>query len=445
MGIVADLLQNIQLPRLVRVRQHFPADAECDVAAAVSREIRKPAIASLLKPGMTIAVAVGSRGIAEIPLITRTVVEELKNARTQPFLVPGMGSHGGATAEGQRELLAGLGITEASVGCSILSSMEVVKLGALPNGLPVFMDKNSMQADGIVVINRIKPHTAFSGPVESGLVKMLAIGLGKQSGADACHVFGFGHMAKNIVDMARLKLQKAPVLFGVGAIETAYDQVAKVVAVPAGELIEREMELLAEAKNNMPGILFTPLDVLIVDQMGKEFSGAGMDSNITGKAATPHVKMTQTTNKMAVLDLTDRSHGNAVAMGLADITTRRLFNKINFESTYANALTSTVTQGGMIPVIVESDRQAFQAAIKTCNALNPAKIRLVRIANTLHVREIEIAESMLDEANAHPQIEILSEPRELIFDQNGNLTDIGVWRKIARPSEDDEIKQKKRV
>ncbi|MBV5336447.1 MAG: hypothetical protein J0653_00055, partial [Deltaproteobacteria bacterium] len=180
-------------------------------------------------------------------------------------------------------------------------------------------------ADGIVVINRIKPHTAFSGPIESGLVKMITIGLGKQSGADACHVFGFGHMAKNIVDMARLKLQQSPVLFGIGTIENAYDQVAKVVAVPAAELIEREMELLNEAKRNMPGILFTPLDVLIVDQMGKEFSGAGMDSNITGKAATPYVNMTQTTSKMAVLDLTDRSHGNAVAMGLADITTQRLF------------------------------------------------------------------------------------------------------------------------
>ena len=428
MGIVADLLQNIELPRMVRLRQHFPAGAEMDVAAAVSREMRKPAIASLLKPGMKIAVAVGSRGMAEIPLITRTVVVELQKAGAQPFLVPGMGSHGGGTAAGQRAVLAGLGITEASVGCPILSSMEVVELGVLPNGLPVLMDKNAMQTDGIVVINRIKPHTAFSGPIESGLVKMITIGLGKQSGADACHVFGFGHMAKNIVDMARLKLQQSPVLFGIGTIENAYDQVAKVVAVPAAELIEREMELLNEAKRNMPGILFTPLDVLIVDQMGKEFSGAGMDSNITGKAATPYVNMTQKTSKMAVLDLTDRSHGNAVAMGLADITTQRLFNKINFDTTYANALTSTVTQGGMIPVIMESDKLAFQAAVKTCNALDPSRIRMVRIANTLHVREIEIAESMLAEASCHPQIEILSEPREIIFDRAGNLTDIGAWR-----------------
>lgn len=428
MGIVADLLQNIELPRMVRVRQHFPADVESDVVAAVSRELCKPEIAALLKPGMKIAVAVGSRGMAEIPQIARAVVAELRKIGTAPFLVPGMGSHGGATAEGQLAVLAGLGITEASMGCSILSSMEVVELGMVANGLPVLMDKHAMQADGIVVVNRIKPHTAFSGPIESGLVKMLTIGLGKQKGADACHVFGFGHMAKNIVDMARIKLQTAPVLFGVGTIENAYDQVAKVVAIPADELIDREMELLCEAKKNMPGILFTPLDVLIVDQMGKEFSGAGMDSNITGKAATHYVKMTQKTNKMVVLDLTDRSHGNAVAMGLADITTRRLFNKINFESTYANALTSTVTQGGMVPVIMESDRLAFQAAVKTCNALDPTKIRLVRIANTLHVREIEIAESMLAEATYHPQIEILNEPREVVFDRDGNLTDIGAWR-----------------
>ncbi|MHC1760777.1 MAG: lactate racemase domain-containing protein [Negativicutes bacterium] len=428
MGIITELLQNVELPRMVRVRQNFPASAVVDVAEAVRAELRKPAIANRMHAGMKIAVAVGSRGVAEIPLIVRMVVEQIKAAGADPFIVPGMGSHGGATAQGQIELLAGLGVTETSAGCPVVSSMEVVELGVLPNGLPVFMDKNAMQADGIVVINRIKSHTAFSGPIESGLVKMITIGLGKQKGADSCHAYGFGHMAKNIVDMARIKLQKAPFLFGVGTIENAYDQVAKVVAIPAEEILDAESRLLLEAKRNMPGILFTPLDVLIVDQMGKEYSGAGMDSNITGRAATPYVSLCQQTSKMAVLDLTAQSHGNAVAVGLADITTRRLFNKINFEHTYANALTSTVTLGGMIPLIMDSDRLAIQAAVKTCNVMDMKKIRMVRIPNTLHVKEIDIAESLFEEAQRHPQIEIIGEPRKMVFDVEGNMADIGVWR-----------------
>ena len=428
MGIIADILQDVVLPRMVRVRQHFPADAVADVAAVLRGELNKPVIADRIHPGMRIAVAVGSRGVAQIPRIVRTVVEELKRKGAEPFLVPAMGSHGGATAQGQLDLLAGLGVTEASAGCPILSAMDVVELDALPNGLPVLIDRNAMQADGIVVINRIKPHTAFSGEYESGLVKMITIGLGKQKGADSCHVHGFGHMAKNIVDMARIKLQKAPFLFGIGTVESAYEQVARIVAIPAEEILATEPQLLREARKNMPGILFTPLDVLIVDQMGKEFSGAGMDSNITGRAATPYVNLTQKTSKMAVLDLTERSHGNATAMGLADITTRRLFEKINFEHTYANALTSTVTLGGVIPVIMESDRLAVQAAIKTCNAPDRDKIRLVRIPNTLHIQEIEIAETMLAEARRQPQIEIVGEPTEWNFDEHGNLKEIGGWR-----------------
>ena len=427
MGIIADLLHSVELPRMVRVRQHFPVEEVGDVAAAVKAEMHKPAIIGLLRKGMRIAVAVGSRGMAEIPLITRTVVNEISACGAHPFIVPAMGSHGGATAEGQLEVLASLGVTEESVGCPILSSMEVLELGLLPNGLPVLMDKNAMQADGIVVINRIKAHTAFSGPIESGLVKMITIGLGKQKGADSCHAFGFGQMAKNIVAMARIKLEKAPFLFGIGTVENAYDKIARVIAVPSEEILELESQLLLEAKKNMPGILFTPLDVLIVDQMGKEFSGAGMDSNITGRAATPYVSISQKTSKMAVLDLTEGSHGNAVAMGLADITTRRLFNKINFDHTYANALTSTVTLGGMIPLIMESDRLAIQAAVKTCNVVNMEKIRMVRIANTLQVREIDISESLLKEARQHPQIEIVGEPREIVFDAAGNLMNLGAW------------------
>ena len=428
MGIVADILREVPLPRMARVRQNFPAEAVADVAAALRDELRRPAINGRLRPGMRIAVAVGSRGVTQIPRIVRTVVEELKLAGTEPFLVPAMGSHGGATAQGQLDLLAGLGVTEASAGCPIVSSMDVVELGRLPSGLPILMDRHALQADGIVVINRIKPHTAFSGEYESGLVKMITIGLGKQKGADSCHAFGFGHMARNIVDMARIKLQKAPFLFGVATVENAYDQVARIVAIPAEEILATEPKLLLLAKQNMPGILLSALDVLVVDQMGKEYSGAGIDSNITGRAATPYVNVTPKTAKMAVLDLTEKSHGNATAMGLADIITRRLYEKIDFEHTYANALTSTVTLGGVIPLIMESDRLAIQAAVKTCNAPDLQRVRLVRIPNTLHVREIEISESLLAEASRQPRIDLIGEPAEWNFDSSGNLQDIGRWR-----------------
>jgi nickel-dependent lactate racemase len=365
MGTIADLLKNITLPQMVRVHQNFSNHTVSDIEETLRSELRNPVISKRIKKGMRIAVAVGSRGVTDIAKIVAVVVDELKKMGSDPFIVPAMGSHGGATAAGQIELLAGLGVTETSVGCRIISSMETVELGVLENGLPVLIDKNAMKADGIVVINRIKPHTAFSGPIESGLTKMITIGLGKQKGADSCHVFGFGHMAKNIVDMAEIKLRQAPFLFGVGTIENAYDKVAKIIAIPAEEIIETEKQLLVEAKANMPKILFTPIDVLIVDQMGKEFSGAGMDPNITGRAATPYVTTNQQTNKLVVLDLTDRSHGNAVAMGLADITTRRLVNKIDFEYTYTNCLTCTVMTGGKIPAFMESDRLAIQAAVKT--------------------------------------------------------------------------------
>lgn len=427
MGAIADMLQNIALPKMVRVHQQFLNHAVLDIERTLRGELRKPVIAGRVKKDMRIAVAVGSRGVSEIAKIVAVVVAELKEMGANPFIVPAMGSHGGATAEGQVELLAGLGVTEASARCPIHSSMETVELGVLENGLPVLMDKNAMQADGIVVINRIKPHTAFSGPIESGLVKMITIGLGKQKGADSCHTFGFGHMAKNIVDMAEIKLQQAPLLFGVATIENAYDKVAKIIAIPAEEIIETEKQLLVEAKANMPKILFTPIDVLIVDQMGKEFSGAGMDPNITGRAATPYVTTSQQTNKLVVLDLTDQSHGNAVAMGLADITTRRLVDKIDFEYTYANCLTCTVMVGGKIPAFMESDCLTIKAAVKTCNAIDMGRIRMVRIPNTLRLEEIYVSECMLEEARQNHNISIFDVPAEITFDGEGNLLDIGAW------------------
>lgn len=424
MAIIEKLLRDVPLPRMVRIRQDFPADALPDVAAALRDELRAPAIAGRIRSGARIAVAVGSRGMADLPLVVRGVVEGLRARGAVPFIVPAMGSHGGATAEGQTAVLAALGVTEASAGCPILSSMETVELGALPNGLPVLMDRHAMEADGIVVINRVKPHTSFSGPSESGLVKMITIGLGKQGGADSCHALGFGQMAQNIVEMARIKLAHTPILFGVATVENAYEKIARVAAVPAEAIVERDAELLQDAKGRMPRIPFDPLDVLVIDRMGKEYSGTGMDPNITGRASTPYVETRQRVARMVVLDLTEKTHGNATGMGLAEFTTRRFFDKIDFEATYANHITSTAVAHAKVPMLMESDRLAVQVAVKTCNLPDRGAVRLVRIPNTLHLEHIRISESLLDEARAQPGITVLGDPQPWAFDARGDLTDL---------------------
>jgi len=421
MSIIQDLLQDIPLPRMVKVRQKFAAPEVADLIGTLRQELAKPGTGDRVKPGMRIAIAVGSRGVAQIETITRVTVEEIKKRGGIPFVVPAMGSHGGATAQGQQQVLAELGVTEASVGCPIISSMEVVEVGRLPSGLAVLIDKTAFEADGIVVINRVKSHTAFHGHSESGLVKMLSIGLGKQKGADSCHAYSFKHMAEHIVEMAKIKLERCRFLFGVATVENAYDHVAKIVAVPAEKMIEVDQTLLIEAKANMPRIMFDPMDVLIVDRIGKEISGDGMDPNITGRYPTPYASGGPVVNKLAVLDLTEKTHGNANGMGAADFTTRKLVDKADWDSTYANALTSTVCEPIRIPMVLASDREAICAAVKTSFARDLKKVRLVRIKDTLSLGEVYISESLLPEAEANPDIEICGSLSEMKFDADGNL------------------------
>ncbi|MDR3589214.1 MAG: lactate racemase domain-containing protein [Negativicutes bacterium] len=421
MGIIQDLVQDIPLPRMVKVRQKFAAPEVADLVGTLRSELAKPDVGDRVKPGMRIAIAVGSRGVAEIPTITRVTVEEIKKRGGVPFVVPAMGSHGGATAAGQQQVLAELGVTEASVGCPIVSSMEVVEVGRLPSGLAVLIDKKAFEADGIVVINRVKTHTAFHGPSESGLVKMLSIGLGKQKGADSCHAYSFKHMAEHIVEMAKIKLEKCHFLFGIATIENAYDHVAVITAVPAEKMIEVDQKMLITAKANMPRIMFDPMDVLVVDRIGKEISGDGMDPNITGRFPTPYASGGPVINKLVVLDLTEKTHGNGNGMGAADFTTRKLLNKVDWDPTYANALTSTVCEPIRVPMVLESDKEALQAAIKTCFARDLTKVRLVRIKDTLSLGEIYISEALLPEAEANPDIEICGSPEAMKFDAAGNL------------------------
>ena len=419
--IIKELLKDVPLPRMVKIRQSFNAEEILDVSAALSAALEGSGQLAQIRPGMNIAIAAGSRGVAQLPALVRTTVAEVKKQGANPFIVPAMGSHGGATAAGQAEVLAHLGVTEQSVGCPIVSSMEVVEITRLPNGMPVYIDKNAYQADGIIVINRIKPHTAFRGPNESGLVKMITIGLGKQKGAESCHAYGFKHMHCLIPAMAEEVLKLAPIMFGIATVENAYDHVAKVVVAGAADLIETDRQLLIEAKAAMPRIEFSPIDVLVIDEIGKDISGDGMDPNITGRYPTPYPTGGPEVSKMVVLDLTEKTGGNANGVGTADFTTRRLVDKTDFQALYANGITSTVVRPNAIPTTLECDRDAIRAAVKTCNALDLSKVRLVRIKNTLQLGEIMISEAMLPDALSLDNVTVCSEPFEMQFDELGNL------------------------
>lgn len=426
MDVIKELLKDVPLPKMATISQGFPSNRLTDVAGALRKELNKSNITERVRPGMRIAVAVGSRGLADLPVLVQGIVSELKRLGAKPFVIPAMGSHGGASAEGQEDVLANLGVTPQSVGCSIVSSMEVVEIGRLANGLPVYMDKQAYEADGIVVLNRVKPHTAFRGNNESGIVKMLTIGLGKQKGAEACHAYSFKYMAEHIVLMAEQILATNKILFGIATVENAYDQIIKVAAAAPEEFIELDRQLLVEAKANMASLPFKQIDVLVLDRIGKDISGDGMDPNITGRYPTPYASGGPEIAKMVVLDLTERTHGNANGMGTADFATRRLVNKTNFSMTYANGLTSTVVGPTHMPTILECDQDALLAAIKTCNAKDQKQARIVRIADTLHLGKLQISEALVEEALKLPGITLLSEPAELSFDEAGNLLDLGL-------------------
>ncbi len=419
--ILKDLLQGIPIPRMVRIRQKFDRTALEDPLQVLDRELLQSGALDRISPGQQVAVAVGSRGIAHIADITRRVIEALLRANARPFIVPCMGSHGGATAEGQAEVLRHLGISEETMGAPVRSSMEVVQIDQLSNGLPVYVDKIAYSADAIVVINRVKPHTAFRGPVESGIMKMISIGLGKQKGAEACHQMGFKYMAQNVPEMANLMMKKLPIAFAVAMVENAFDETCRIEVLLPENVERREIELLEEAKARLPKILFDQIDVLVIDYIGKNISGDGMDPNITGRFPTPYAHGGPDVSKMVVLDLTNESKGNANGVGTADFTTKRLVEKTDWPGTYANGLTSTVCGPTKQATTLDTDYMAIQAAVKTCNILDYHQCRMVRIRDTLHLGEIEISETMLDEALRHPDIEVLSEPYPLPFDDEGNL------------------------
>ncbi len=424
-GTVSALLRDVPIPRMFRASQAFPdthIERE-DIRKAIFDEIDRAGMGERVRPGMRIAITAGSRGIRNVDEITRSVVTYVKSRGALPYIVPAMGSHGGATAEGQKELLAGYGITEDAMGCEIRSSMETVFLGLSELGKPVYMDRNAYEADGVIVSCRLKPHNAFRGPVESGPCKMMTVGLGKQKGAEQVHSDGMDIIAKNIPTMAKVTLGTGKILFAIPCLENAYDQTMMFEAIPAERILEREPELLKIAFKNMPSILVGEGDVLIVDRIGKNFSGTGVDPNITGTFSTPYATGGVQVQRTCFLDITPESHGNSLGVGLASAITKRIFDQIDTNAMYTNCITSTVIKSAMIPCILWNDREAIQFCLRTCNRVEAAKARVIRIPNSLHIGHIMLSEAYYEDVKngRWTGLTALDEPQALDFDEDGAL------------------------
>lgn len=420
---INEILDEVVIPRMVKVRQIFPEEAIEDVAGTVREKLHQPEFIARIQPGMRVALTGSSRKIANMNVVLREVASFVRERGAEPYIIPAMGSHGGSTAQGQKEILTGYGITEEFCGCPIHSSMEVAYLGDTPEGLPVYIDKFAAESDAIILVGRIKGHTAFRGTYESGLAKMMTIGLGKQVGADSMHDAGFGELAKRIPIFAKVVLEHAPISFGVGVMENALDQTCRVEVLKGEEIMEKEPALLEYAKSRMPRLMLPETDVLIVREIGKNFSGSGMDPNVTGTWSTPYGGGGIRKQRTVVLDVADSSHGNFLGLGQADTTTFRVLKKMDLANTYPNALTSTVIIPVKMAMFMDNDKHAIQAAIKTLNGVDKNKVRIVYIKNTLYLKEIFVSEALLEEVKASNEMEILEEARAFQFDPEGNLVD----------------------
>jgi hypothetical protein len=417
-----------KLPRLARVRQIFDSPALGDVRGSVQSELRRFALPSRVHPGQSVAVTAGSRGIRDLALVLRTLSEELLRCGTRPFVVPAMGSHGGATAEGQRELLERLGITEASVGMPIRSSMEVVQVdtAAVGPGLPIWFDRLAAEADHVIVVNRIKAHSDFTGPIQSGLLKMMLIGLGKHRGALEYHRAFSRHSFDRIVaEVGPRVAERCRVLCGLAIVENHRHETALVEVVEPRDFAERERELLVLAERWMPRLPFAQIDLLIVDRMGKDISGSGMDTNVLGRkgwVTGQFLEQRPRIERVYVRDLTEASHGNAIGIGLADFAHSCLVAKIDFPAMFLNAVTSGTPRGASVPPHFSSDREALAAALSTIGVSEARQARLVRIRSTLELEVMLVSEALLPEASANPELRVEGEAEELRFDAEGDLT-----------------------
>ena len=419
MSEINSILKDVRLPNVYKVKQKFEKEKIDNVRGNLIKKLNAKSWG--IKKNQRIAITAGSRGISHYELLLKTIVDFVKSKGAIPFIVPAMGSHGGASAYGQEKMLKNLGIDKETMGCEIISSMEVVNIGYAHDNLPVYIDKNAYRADGIIIFNRVKMHTSFRGKYESGLIKMLSIGLGKRKGADAIHAERFEHMADNILACAKVSLEKLNIIGGVCTIENGYDEVADIFVLDKNEILQREPQILQKSKSLMPRIYLDDIDVLIVKEIGKNISGTGMDTNVIGRFHTKAASGGPNITKVGILDLSNESLGNANGVGLADFATKKLYNKINFDYTYLNALTSTEPNSIKLPMILDNDELVIKACAKTCGILDSNKIKLVIIENTKNLNELYMSKVAYDSVVEKNKVEIISNEKEISFGEDGNL------------------------
>ena len=413
----------MKLPHMYRIRQKFDRTRESDIRQAVLTELRQLPWEKV-QPGDSVAIAVGSRGIANIADIIRAVVEFFKSFGAHPFIFPAMGSHGGATAEGQVDVLAQLGVTDTHVQAPIRATMDVRQIGETEDQVPVYLDTHALDANHIVVVNRIKSHTKFKAPIESGLMKMMAIGMGNHTGAAYYHRAAIQYtFPKIITDAARIVLQQANVICGVGIVENGYGETARIAACKPRDFESREQKMLSLSKKMMARLPFNEIDLLIVDEMGKNISGVGIDPNITGRNRDLLGVFDHPTRikRLFVRDLTDQSKGNAIGIGLADITTKRLVDKIDYDATYKNCITGISLEKGAVPIYFENDRQAIDVALDTIGTVSARLSKIVRIKNTQRLDIVAVSEAYTEALDGKKDVEILQGPESMEFDPNHNL------------------------
>ncbi|GAB4134226.1 nickel pincer cofactor-dependent isomerase, group 22 [Thermopirellula anaerolimosa] len=421
-------MRQVDFPHIFRVRQRFVSRGIADLESAVRREFDRIGLRDRIRPGETAAVTAGSRGIAAYARILRAVVQYLRESGAEPFIVPAMGSHGGGTAEGQREVLARYGITDETMGCPIRASMETVVVGRAAEGFDVHFDRFAAQADHVVVVNRVKPHTQFTGPIESGLMKMLLIGLGKHRGAEIYHRavedFGFDRIVRSV---GRMVLERCRILCGLGLVEDAFDETGHVEALPPDQFETREPALLELAKQWMPRLPFDDAHILLIDRLGKDISGAGIDTNVIGRKYHYHHAAENERPRIryiCVRGLTEATHGNAIGIGFAEFCRSEVIRAMDVQATRINALTAGHVAAGMLPFDYPTDREMLTHALANIGLTPPPQSRLMWIADTSHLSELECSAAYWEEAQARSDLEVLTAPRPLPFDAAGNLPSV---------------------
>ncbi|MDR3331603.1 MAG: nickel-dependent lactate racemase [Synergistaceae bacterium] len=412
-------MENISIPKMMKIKQIYDKKKIDDIEGFVKKQMENNLRGTKRFAGKKICITAGSRGIPHLDVIIKSIADKLKQWGAEPFIIPAMGSHGGATAEGQKEMIATYNITEESIGAPVRATMDVARIGNLADGTPVYCDKFAYESDGVVILNKVKPHTDFRGEYESGMAKMMSIGLANHKGASMFHMMGFPSFPKRIPEVCEVFLKNASIAFGVGIVQNAYDDISEIEVMEKEFLLERDRELLKIAKKKIATFKMPQIDVLVIDEIGKNISGNGHDPNITGRGNSQGFEDVIDLKKLFIRSLNEETHHNGAGISAADVTTRRCLESVDYETMWINNVTSTMLNGGKTPMYTENDRDALMLCIRTCNGIDFNRAKVVRIKDTLSMEFIEVSESYYDELKDNPEVEILSEPREMRFDKDG--------------------------